>query len=73
MNELSTLIERIQQGESEAYGAVIDRFQDMAVSYAYAILGEEDTYQGKKIGRTKRYSLLFFEPGRAYCEELLVY
>lgn len=40
MNELTALIERIQQGETEAYTPVIEQFQDMAVGYAYAVLGD---------------------------------
>ncbi|MEZ4868752.1 MAG: hypothetical protein R3C14_45920 [Caldilineaceae bacterium] len=46
---------------------------DSRTKWSHAILGDEDTYQGQKIGRAKRYSLLLFEPGRAYREELLVY
>jgi len=40
LNELTALIERIQQGETEAYTPVIEQFQDMAVGYAYAVLGD---------------------------------
>jgi alkylated DNA repair dioxygenase AlkB len=46
---------------------------DSRRKWSHEILANEDSYQGKKIGRTKRYSLLFFEPGPAYREELLVY
>ncbi|MCE7990229.1 MAG: hypothetical protein DYG89_54510 [Caldilinea sp. CFX5] len=46
---------------------------DSRRKWSHAILPDEETYQGKKIGRTKRYSLLLFEPGPAYREELLVY
>lgn len=40
MNELTAAIRRIQQGESAAFATIIDHFQDMAVGYAYAALGE---------------------------------
>ena len=33
----------------------------------------EDTFQGEKFGRQKRYSLLLFEPGYAYHSEILEY
>ncbi|MEM7128194.1 MAG: GNAT family N-acetyltransferase [Chloroflexota bacterium] len=38
MNDLADTIVRIQHGETELYATVIDRFQDMAVGYAYATL-----------------------------------
>ena len=40
MNELTATIVRIQQGETAAYARVIEQFQDMAVGYAYAALGD---------------------------------
>ena len=40
MNELTASIVRIQQGETAAYARVIEQFQDMAVGYAYAALGD---------------------------------
>lgn len=40
MNDVAQLITRIQQGETAVYSTVIDRFQDMAVGYAYATLGD---------------------------------
>lgn len=46
---------------------------DSRHKWSHAILADEDIYDGKKIGRTKRYSLLLFEPGAMYREELLVY
>ncbi|MBV7328096.1 hypothetical protein KFU94_07520 [Chloroflexi bacterium TSY] len=46
---------------------------DSRHKWSHAILADEDTYEGKKIGRTKRYSLLLFEPGMGYREELLVF
>ena len=40
MAEMKSLINRAQAGELEAYGAIVQRLQDMAVSYAYSILGD---------------------------------
>lgn len=40
MEEIVALIHRAQAGDSEAYGVVVGRFQDMAYGYAYAYLGD---------------------------------
>ena len=40
MAEMKSLINRAQAGELEAYGAIVQRLQDMAVGYAYSILGD---------------------------------
>jgi RNA polymerase sigma factor (sigma-70 family) len=40
VEELETLVIRAQKGDGSAYGTLIQRFQDMAVGYAYAILGD---------------------------------
>ena len=40
MEELETLLARAQDGDLEAYGEIVHRFQDMAVGYARAILGD---------------------------------
>ena len=40
MEELGSLISRAQAGDLDAYGRIIQRFQDMAVGYAYSILGD---------------------------------
>ena len=40
MEELGSLINRAQAGDLDAYGAIVQRFQDMAVGYAYSILGD---------------------------------
>jgi RNA polymerase sigma factor (sigma-70 family) len=40
MNELRVIIERSQGRDMEAYGEVVRRFRDMAVGYAYAVLGD---------------------------------
>lgn len=48
-NELDLLIIRAQAGDLDAYGMIVGRFQDMAVGYAYGILGDfhlaQDTAQ----------------------------
>ncbi len=38
--ELVDLIGRAQRGEQAAFAAIVERFQDMAYGYAYAILGD---------------------------------
>ncbi len=40
MGELSGLIKAARQGDSDAFEEVLRRFQDMAVGYAYALLGD---------------------------------
>ncbi len=40
MDALIALIQRAQAGDREAFGAIVQCFQDMAVGYAYAILGD---------------------------------
>ena len=40
MEELISLIERTQAGDLDAFGTIVTRFQDMAVGYAYSILGD---------------------------------
>lgn len=40
MEELESLISRAQAGDLDAYGVIVQRFQDMAVGYAYSILGD---------------------------------
>jgi RNA polymerase sigma factor (sigma-70 family) len=40
MEELHTLVARAQAGDLEAYGAIVWRFQDMAVGYGYSLLGD---------------------------------
>ena len=40
MEELGSLISRAQAGDLDAYGSIVQRFQDMAVGYAYSILGD---------------------------------
>ena len=39
-NELDMLIIRAQAGDLDAFGTIVQRFQDMAVGYAYSILGD---------------------------------
>ena len=40
MNRLVSLINLVLAGDADAYGAIVRRFQDMAVGYAYALLGD---------------------------------
>ena len=40
MNDLTNQIQRVLGGEIEAFNPVVKQFQDMAVGYAYAILGD---------------------------------
>ncbi len=40
MEELTGLIVAARKGDNEAYEAVVRRFQDLAVGYAYALLGD---------------------------------
>ena len=39
-NELDLLIIRAQAGDLDAFGTIVQRFQDMAVGYAYSILND---------------------------------
>ena len=39
MKDLEALIKRAQTGDLDAFGAIVQQFQDMAVGYAYSILG----------------------------------
>ena len=40
MEELKTLVVRVKSGDSTAYEAIVQRFQDMAVGYSYTLLGD---------------------------------
>ena len=40
VEDLVALIELVKQGDSDAYEPIVRRFQDMAVGYGYAILGD---------------------------------
>src|SRR5688572_17651401 len=40
MEDLIALVMRAQACDLDAYGRLVQRFQDMAVGYAYAILGD---------------------------------
>ena len=42
MEELRSLISRAKSGDLEAFGAVVGRFKDMALGYAYSKLGSFD-------------------------------
>lgn len=39
MEDLLSVLQRAQNGDLCAYGTIVQRFQDMAVGYAYSILG----------------------------------
>jgi RNA polymerase sigma factor (sigma-70 family) len=40
VEELTALVARARRGEHAAYGVIVRRFQDMAVGYGYAVLGD---------------------------------
>lgn len=40
MKDLRCLVQQVQAGDMNAFGAVVGRFQDMAFGYAYSILGD---------------------------------
>ena len=40
MQELKDIVERAQQGDLSSFDLVILRFRDMAIGYAYSILGD---------------------------------
>lgn|GEM_PF-2792820 len=40
MQEVTTLVQRVQAGERDAFAPLVRRFQDMAVGYGYALLGD---------------------------------
>ena len=52
--ELKTLVVRAREGDLEAYAMIVRRFQDMAVGYAYSLLGDfhlaEDVAQEAFVG-----------------------
>lgn len=52
--KLETLVVRAQTGDHEAYNKIVDRFKDMAINYAYAIVGDyelaEDARQEAFLG-----------------------
>jgi hypothetical protein len=40
METLRPIFQKTQDGDVNAYGIIVQRFQDMAVGYGYAILGD---------------------------------
>ena len=38
VEDWTSLLNRAQDGDIESYGGIVERFQDMAVGYGYAIL-----------------------------------
>ena len=51
MTELAPIVIHARQGDNNAFEELARRFQDMAVGYAYALLGDwqeaEDAAQGR--------------------------
>jgi len=68
MDNLTTLVKSARRGDSGAYEQVVRRFQDMAVGYAYSLLGDwqdaEDVAQDAFI--YAYYSLTKFPYGAVY-------
>jgi DNA-directed RNA polymerase specialized sigma24 family protein len=40
VEELTAIIERARAGDTAVFGHIVARFQDMAVGYSYALLGD---------------------------------
>src|SRR5262245_60073762 len=40
MGDLESLVRRAQDGEAAAFDQIVRRYQDIAVGYAYAVLGD---------------------------------
>ncbi|MCX6343505.1 MAG: sigma-70 family RNA polymerase sigma factor [Armatimonadetes bacterium] len=40
MDELKTLVDQAKIGDMDAFSAIVGRFQDMALAYAYSVLGD---------------------------------
>ncbi|MBT7457413.1 MAG: hypothetical protein HN796_26225, partial [Gemmatimonadetes bacterium] len=40
MEDLTSLVERAQNGQTDAWEELVRRFQDMAVGYAYSVFGD---------------------------------
>jgi len=40
MDELGVLVSRARGGDLDAFGAIVARFQDMALAYAYSVIGD---------------------------------
>jgi RNA polymerase sigma factor (sigma-70 family) len=40
VEELKSLVTRVQRGDDQAYNIIVQRFQDLAVGYSYAVLGD---------------------------------
>ena len=47
MEELESLFCRAQAGDLEAYGAIVRRYEDMAINYAHFILSARDAHLAK--------------------------
>ena len=42
MQDLTALVKKAQRGDLEAFDTLVKRYRDMAVGYAYSILGEKE-------------------------------
>ncbi|MCE5323598.1 sigma-70 family RNA polymerase sigma factor [bacterium] len=40
MDELKSLVDRARNGDLDAFGIIVGRFQDMALAYAYSVMGD---------------------------------
>lgn len=40
MDELGVLVDRARNGDLDAFGTIVARFQDMALAYAYSVMGD---------------------------------
>ena len=62
MDEVRQLVQQAQAGNRDAYDALVLRFQDMAVGYAYTLLGDfqlaEDAAQEAFLGAYLELSML---------------
>ena len=62
LRELEALVIRAQAGDVDAYTMIVWRFQDMAVAYAYSLLGDfhlaEDAAQEAFVGAYQDLSRL---------------
>ncbi|UCC39329.1 MAG: RNA polymerase sigma factor [Candidatus Aminicenantes bacterium] len=83
MQELENLIRKAQKGDLSAFDAIVQRFRDMAVGYAYSVLGDfhlaEDAAQEafvqayrdlKKLRKPQAFSSWFRRIVFKYCDRI---
>lgn len=62
MQQLQSLITQAQNGDLDAFGSIVTQFQDLAVGYAYSVLGDfhlaEDAAQEAFIGAFRDLKML---------------